>query len=91
MYADARPLFYVTAAVIVGLVLFVAYVLLKMREPWARSLPLAASLEPLTGAEPHMLAATDGTEIAAVERSADAPSEKARDDAEAQLDKPKND
>ena len=79
MYADARPLFYVTAVVVAGLALFVAYVLVKMREPWTRALSLAASAP-----DTKSIAAGEGTEIAAVDSVLEKKSE-------AQLDKPKKD
>lgn len=46
MYGDARPLFIVTTVVIIGLMLFVGFVLVKMREPWVRNQALAVPPAP---------------------------------------------
>lgn len=85
MYGDPRPLFIVTVAVILGLIAFVAYVLVKMKEPWVRSTSLAVNLD------------APGLQPASVEAAADvAPAdekiaEKVDAEPDAQLDKPKND
>jgi chorismate-pyruvate lyase len=76
MYGDARPLFVVTEIVIAGLIIWVGYVLLKLREPWVRATSLAPS------------AAQPGQKLA--DEKIAAEPEKA-DDSDAQADKPKND
>jgi hypothetical protein len=85
MYGDPRPLFLVTVSVITGLVLWVAYVLLRMHEPWRRNTALAVD-----SATPEIQAAS--LEKSAEEKSESASDEKVADEpASAQLDKPKND
>jgi hypothetical protein len=81
MYGDPRPLFIVTVAVILGLIGFVAYVLLKVKEPWVRSTPLAIG--------PGLA----GVKSASLEPAADeAPADEKKEAlAEPQEDKPKND
>jgi hypothetical protein len=83
MYGDPRPLFIVTEIVITGLIIFVGYVLLRVKEPWTRSTSLAVST-----ASPELVAAAPlADEKIADEKIAD----DAKVEAEAQLDKPKND
>ncbi|MEO7111287.1 MAG: hypothetical protein ABI183_12685 [Polyangiaceae bacterium] len=90
MYGDPRPLFLVTVTVIAGLVLWVAFVLLRMREPWRRNTALA--VDP---AAPAVQAATlDPAERLADEKPADEKAESVGDEKvadEPQVDKPKND
>jgi hypothetical protein len=88
MYADPRPLFFVTAIVIVGLACWVAYVLTKMREPWPRSTSLAVPRE----AEVANLAAPPAPEVDPLEALAKEEFAKAGDPKkEGQLDSPKKD
>ena len=85
MYADPRPLFIVTAIVIAGLIAWVAYVLMKMREPWPRTTALAVPREmapPVTETP-----VVDEMEALAKEEFAKAGDPKK----EAQLDNPKKD
>jgi hypothetical protein len=87
MYADPRPLFIVTAIVIVGLAAWVAFVLMKMREPWPRTTSLAAPREMEIGDAPT-IDKSDPVEELAKEEFAK-PTEPKKE--EAQLDSPKND
>jgi hypothetical protein len=80
MYGDPRPLFIVTVAVILGLIGFVAYVLVKMKEPWVRSTSLAVN------------DAAPGLQAAPLEAAADVKiAAEVVAEVEPQLDKPKND
>ena len=86
MYADPRPLFVVTAIVIAGLAVWVAYVLMKMREPWPRTTSLAVPREAEQQLPPPAVA-VDPLDALAKEEFA-----KAGDPTkEAQLDNPKKD
>jgi hypothetical protein len=92
MYGDPRPLFLVTEIVITGLVLWVAFVLLRMREPWRRNTALAID----SAASPEVQAASlekPADEKVADEKPADEEGESVNDEkvADAQVDKPKND
>ncbi len=75
MYGDARPLFVVTEIVITGLIIWVGYVLLKLREPWVRATSLAPS-------------PAQAVQKIADEKIAAEPEKAAEAD---QADKPKND
>ncbi len=87
MYADPRPLFFVTAIVIAGLACWVAYVLLKMREPWPRMTSLAVPRE----AELGSLAAPPAEEIDPMEALAKEFAKAGDAKKEGQLDNPKKD
>ena len=78
MYGDPRPLFIVTEIVITGLIIFVGYVLLRVKEPWTRSTSLAVSS---SSAAPELVAAPTDEKIADEDKV----------EADAQADKPKND
>ena len=87
MYGDPRPLFLVVAIVIAGLVLWVGYVLLRMREPWRRNTALA--VDPAAAAIQAASPEKPTDEKLAEEKAESASDEKVAD--ERQLVKPKND